>query len=153
MKNIDIYTEEFNIKHEQFIIGCDAIEEEGLWNKEEYGEMEAFYSADMTCIIIRLIASDGRISEKEVDYLNKNFGFDYDLATLTEVFESMSESLGSSFDEAFVRGAELLKTVNEKLALAYRELLALACDIIIASDGVVTSAELDELKRVKSLFA
>ena len=69
------------------------------------------------------------------------------------IFESMSESLGSSFDETFVRGVELLKTVNEKLALAYRELLALACDIIIASDGVVTSAELDELKRVKSLFA
>ena len=153
MKNIDIYTEEFNLKHEQFIIGCDAIEEAGLWDKEAYGEMEAFYSADMACIIIRLIAADGRITDKEVDYLNENFGFDYDLVTLIHAYESSKEVLGEAFDEFFVKGIELLESINAGMAKAYRALLSLACDIIIASHVVVTSAEIKELERVKSLFA
>lgn len=152
MKNIDVYSEEFKIKHEQFIIGCDSVEELGLWDKETYGEMDAFYSTDMACIIIRLIASDGRITEKEVDYLNKNFGFDYDISALKELCETSNDAINGSFDEIFENGVKLLCTVNEKLAKAYRELLVLICDIIIASDGVVTSAEIKELNRVRALF-
>ncbi len=152
MKNIDVYSEEFKIKHEQFIIGCDSVEEMGLWDKETYGEMEAFYSSDMACIIIRLIAADGRITQKEVEYLNTNFGFDYSLDALIEVYETSREAIGSSFDKFFENGVELLRSINEKLANAYRELLALACDIIIASDGIVTTAEISELNRVKALF-
>ncbi len=152
MKNIDIYSEEFKIKHEQFIIGCDSVEEMGLWDKERYGEMDAFYSSDMACIIIRLIASDGRVTEKEVEYLNTNFGFDYSLESLVEVYETSGDAIGGSFNEFFESGVNLLRTVNEKLANAYRELLALACDIIIASDGIVTTAEINELNRVRALF-
>lgn len=152
MKNIDVYSEEFKIKHEQFIIGCDSAEEMGLWDKESYGEMDAFYSSDMACIIIRLIASDGRVTEKEVEYLNTNFGFDYDLESLVEVYETSGDAIGGSFNEFFESGVNLLRTVNEKLANAYRELLALACDIIIASDGIVTTAEINELNRVRALF-
>ncbi len=152
MKNIDVYSEEFKIKHEQFIIGCDSVEEMGLWDKERYGEMDAFYSSDMACIIIRLIASDGRVTEKEVEYLNTNFGFDYSLESLVEVYETSGDAIGGSFNEFFESGVNLLRTVNEKLANAYRELLALACDIIIASDGIVTTAEINELNRVRALF-
>ncbi len=152
MKNIDIYSQEFKFKHEQFIIGCDAVEETGAWDKISYGEMDAFYSNDMACIIIRLIASDGRVTEKEVKYLNNNFGFDYDLQTLVQVYETSAEAIGDSFDNLFKSGIEILRAANEKLANAYRELLALACDIIIASDGVVTTAEIEELNRVKALF-
>lgn len=142
MKNIDVYTENFKIKHEQFLIGCDSIEESGLWDKEQYGEMDVFYSNDMASIIIRLIASDGRITEREVSYLNENFGLDYTLETLTEVYEHSKEAIGASFDEVFENGVALLRSINEKLADAYKELLALVCDIIIASDGIVTPAEI-----------
>ena len=152
MKNIDVYTETFKLRLEQFIIGCDSLEESGLWNIEEYGEMDVFYSSDMTCIILRLIASDGRITEREVEYLNKNFGFEYDLPSLVELYESSYDSIGKQFDVNFEKGVDILKEINEKLANEYRTLLALACDIIIASDGIVASAEIAELNRVKSLF-
>ena len=39
----DSYTERFTERWEKFIVGCDALEENGRWNKDEYGEMEAYY--------------------------------------------------------------------------------------------------------------
>jgi len=70
MKNVDMYIDSYKTKHEAFLIGCDSIEELGLWDKENLGEMDVFYSNDLTSIIIRLIATDGKITQKEVDYLN-----------------------------------------------------------------------------------
>ena len=46
-----------------------------------------------------------------------------------------------------------MRSVNEKLADAYRELLGLACDIIIESDGIVYPSETEEAMRLKKLFA
>ena len=77
MNRIDKLTEDFRYKYDRFFIGCDAAEEEGLWDKEENGEMDGFYQNDLVSVIIRLIAADGVISDKETEYLNKTFGFDY----------------------------------------------------------------------------
>ena len=64
MNNAARYIDSFKMKHEAFLVGCDAIEEMGLWNKEAYGEMDVFYSNDLVIVIIRLIATDGKISQK-----------------------------------------------------------------------------------------
>lgn len=151
MNNLDMYTESFKLKLEKFLLGCDAIEELELWDKEQYGEMDVFYQNDLVSIIIRLIVTDGVISGREVDYLNKNFGFSYSIAELRDVYQNCREEIGRSFDEAFVNGITLMRSINEKLADAYKELLGLICDIIIESDGVVTEAELAEVKRLKAL--
>ena len=44
-----------------------------------------------------------------------------------------------------------MRKINGKLADAYKELLYMICDIIINSDDVVSSAEIDEVKRLKEM--
>ena len=151
MKNIEAYTDSFKMKYEAFINGCDSIEEIDLWDKETLGEMDVFYTNDLTSIIIRLIAVDGNISQKEVDYLNKTFGFEYNLNELVEVYENCIDNIDESFDENFENGIFYMRKINGKLADAYKELLYMICDIIINSDDVVSSAEIDEVKRLKEM--
>ena len=151
MKNIENYAESFKIKYERFINGCDSIEEIELWDKETLGEMDVFYANDLTSVIIRLIAVDGNISQKEVDDLNKTFGFEYSLPELTEVYENCIDNIDHSFDENFENGITYMRKINGKLADAYKELLALVCEIIINSDNVVSQEEVDEVKRLMAM--
>ena len=148
MKN---YVDSFKMKYESFLTGCDSIEEMGLWDKEAYGEMDVFYSNDLASVIIRLIAVDGVIAQKEVDYLNTTFGFDYTLAQLQEVYNNCKEDIGHAFDETFENGIALMRKINAKLADAYKELLSLICTIIMEGDGTVVAAEIEEVRRLKAL--
>ena len=108
-----MYINCFKMKHESFLIECDTLEDLNLWNKEEHGK------------ILRLIAVDGDISEKETEYLNKNFGFEYTADELTDIYESCEEEISHSFDEQFENGITYIRSINEKLADAYKELLEL----------------------------
>jgi len=151
MKNIDIYIDDFKFKYDSFLIGCDSIEEMKLWDKKRLGEMDAFYSNDMAGIIIRLIAADGKITQREVDYLNETFSFEYTLDELTEIYDLCREDIGRSFDENFENGITYMRKINSKLADAYKELLSLICRIIIESDGIITESEAAEVKRLKEM--
>ena len=139
------------MKHESFLIGCDSIEEMGLWDKEALGEMDVFYSNDLTSVIIRLIATDGKITQKEVDFLNETFGFEYTLDELIDVYNSCKDDIGHAFDENFENGITYMRKINAKLADAYKELLSLICEIIIESDGVIAESEIAEVKRLKAM--
>lgn len=152
MKQLDYLIESFRLKYEQFFIGCDALEDTGSWNKEVYGEMEAFYQNDLVVFVLRLIAADGKITSEEADYLNRAFGFDYSVDELLEVYNSCREDFEGSFEEQAKSGYELMKRMSEKIAAAYLELLGLICDIIMESDGVVAPAELEEIRKIKALF-
>ncbi len=151
MENIEMYIDSFKMKHESFLIGCDSIEEMGLWDKEALGEMDVFYSNDLTSVIIRLIATDGKITQKEVDFLNETFDFEYTLDELIDVYNSCKDDIGHAFDENFENGITYMRKINAKLADAYKELLALICEIIIESDGVIAESEIAEVKRLKSM--
>ncbi len=151
MKNVDIYIDSFKMKHESFIIGCDSIEELGLWDKETLGEMDVFYSNDLTSVIIRLIAVDGKITQKEVDYLNETFDFAYTLDELIDVYNCCKDDIGHAFDESFENGITYMRKINAKLADTYKELLSLICEIIIESDGVIAGSEVAEVKRLRAL--
>ena len=151
MKNVEMYIDSFKMKHESFLIGCDSIEEMGLWDKEALGEMDVFYSNDLTSVIIRLIASDGKITQKEVDFLNETFDFEYTLDELIDVYNSCKDDIGHAFDENFENGITYMRKINAKLADAYKELLSLICEIIIASDGVIVESEIAEVKRLKEM--
>ena len=145
------YVDSFKMKYESFLTGCDSIEEMGLWDKEAHGEMDVFYSNDLASVIIRLIAVDGVIAQKEVDYLNSTFGFGYTLAQLQEVYDNCKEDIGHAFDETFENGITLMRKINAKLADAYKELLGLICTIIMEGDGTVAAAEIEEVRRLKAL--
>lgn len=151
MKNVEMYIDSFKMKHESFLIGCDSIEEMGLWNKEALGEMDVFYSNDLTSVIIRLIATDGKITQKEVDFLNETFDFEYTLDELIDVYNSCKDDIGHAFDENFENGITYMRKINAKLADAYKELLSLICEIIIESDGVIAESEIAEVKRLKEM--
>ena len=60
----------FKGKYERFLTGCDAIELEGGWDRETYGEMETFYTGDLVSVMLRLIVTDGSVSQREADVLN-----------------------------------------------------------------------------------
>ena len=151
MKNVEMYIDSFKMKHESFLIGCDSIEEMGLWDKEALGEMDVFYSNDLTSVIIRLIATDGKITQKEVDFLNETFDFEYTLDELIDVYNSCKDDIGYAFDENFENGITYMRKINAKLADAYKELLSLICEIIIESDGVIAESEIAEVKRLKAM--
>ena len=141
MKRIDALTEEFKAKYERFLIGCDALEELGEWDRDEYGEMDVFFENDLMTVILRLIVADGVIHQKEAEYLNRTFGFSYTLTELKELYEACREVIGRPLDENFSEGAKLMRSLNEKLADAYRELLGLICDIAMESDSGISPAE------------
>ena len=51
MEQLKNYSESFKFKFEKFLTGCDSIEEMGLWNLDENGEMDAYYhvSKNLLC--------------------------------------------------------------------------------------------------------
>lgn len=151
MDKLTIATESFKLKYEEFRNGCDSLEDLDKWDKQSLGEMDVFYANDLASVVIRLIAVDGKITSREVDYLNRNFDFHYTLDELKEVYNSCQDDIGRAFDESFFNGTSMLRKINNKLADAYKELLALICEIIIESDGVITKEEAEEVKRLKSL--
>lgn len=152
MENSDNLTKAFRILYERFLFGCDAIEESGAWDKKAFGGMGVFYETDLIGLILKLIVADGTISEKEVEYLNRNFGLDYTVERLAEVYESCRETINGSFDEQFKNGIARMKGINGKLAAAYAELVGIVCDIVIAGDGVVSPEERAEVQRIKALL-
>lgn len=151
MDELKKYSEGFKLKFEKFLTGCDAIEEMGLWNLDENGEMDVFYSADLTSIIIRLIAADGNVSQREVDYLNDIFGFDYTVEELGLIYRDCGDAIENIFNQGAKNGLNLMRSINEKLAAAYRELIATVCDIVIKSDGVIDNAEVELAEKIKAL--
>ena len=151
MENVDVLTERFKLEYDRFLIGCDALEEEGLWDMDALGEMEACYQNDLVGVILRLIASDGEISARETEYLNKTFGFEYAPEELEALCQSCLDAFDGAFDEQARAGYRLMQSKNEKLADAYRELLELVCDILKESDGVAPE-ELEELDRTKRVI-
>ena len=151
MSKLAEYSESFKLKYEKFLIGCDSLEEMGLWDKEAFGEMDAFYSTDLVSVIIRLIAADGAISQAEVAYINDIFGFTYTVEELKNLYDECGEAIESLYEEGMASGLSVMKEINERLAAAYQELLSLICDIVMESDGVIAAPELEMARKLKAL--
>lgn len=148
MEEIKWYAESFRMKLDAFRTGCDAIELQNLWDKARLGEMEVFYESELVAVLLRLIASDGRITQREADVFNDSFGFCYSLPALEEICDSCTINLAQAFDEDLENGVYYLRGIQERLADAYKELLALGCKILIKSDGIVAREELAEVQRL-----
>lgn len=151
MDRLNALSESFKTKFERFLIGCDSIEELDRWDKEANGEMDVYYSNDIVSVIIRLIAADGSFSEKETDYLNEFFGFDYTAEELKSTYEDCSDEIENLFDEELGSGIATMREINSNLADAYKELLLTVCDIIIESDGVIDGAEVELAQQLKNI--
>lgn len=147
---LETLTAEFKIKYEKFQIGCDALEELELWDKEKLGEMDVYYQNELVSIILKLIVADGSIGKREAEFFDKNFGFECSVEDLQEIYNQCHEMIDNYFDENFANGISKMRSMNPRLADYYKELLLLICDIIINSDGVVSEQEKKEIDRIKS---
>ena len=138
------------LKFEKFLNGCDSIEEIDQWDKEEYGEMDVFFTADLVSVIVKLIISDGEVTQEEVDYLNNLMGFDYGIEEVSDIYEDCGDAIDVFFDDELESGIDMLRKINVKLADAYADLLVTACDIIAESDGLVMGEEIELARKVRA---
>lgn len=137
---------DFKFTWERFINGFDAIEEAGGWNKEEYGEMEVYCENILISVIMHFIAVDGKVTQTEVDTLNKLFDFDFSFEYVQDLCYTMDDEL-DDYVETPNQLIEVIAQANEKIAKDFKILLVDACNAIIESDDVSIS-ENDELKEL-----
>lgn len=149
MKNLKILTESFKIKYDSFIIGCDCVELDDKWDKEANGEMDVYYENELVSVILSLIITDNKISDEEVRYLNENFRFSYTVDELKDVYLNCGDEIRNYFDNSFKAGYAVLQSINTKLAVAYKELFELICEIIVESDGTVSDEEKQMISALK----
>ena len=142
MEKIRNLAEGFKLKYEKFIHGCDSAEEMQKWNKEENGEMEAYFSNELVSVATVLIAADGRFSCCEIEFLNELFDFDYTSEELSKVYDDYCENIEEIFDDGVENVISILSGINMNLATSYKNLLATLCEIIIKSDEIVENAEI-----------
>lgn len=152
MKNLESMAYEFRFKFEKFMLGCESAQEIEHWNIERFGEMDAFYSNELTILVLKLVVSDGQVSHKEVEFINNLFGFDYSVEKLVELCSLSHEEVSYYVDEELDNGMALLQRINKKLASFYRDLMLLLCEIIIACDGDINVAELTEAKKLRAIL-
>ena len=148
MTRLDALSDGFKLKYEKFLISCDMQENLDAWDKNEYGEMDVFFQNHLVVFILRLVVADGIISEKEVEYINKTFGFNYSKEALAEAYADCKEVLGGEYDVQLKRDLAELKSINENLALRYVDLVESICNIIIQSDGVIDQREMGEARKI-----
>lgn len=151
MAEIDELSTQFQQKFDQFLLDCNVMEQDGRWDTEELGEVEAFYTNDLMSVILRLIASDGTFTEKEVAYFDRDFGFQYTPDELSAIYESCSKDIENAFRSNFEDGLARLRELDPSLAASYGELVNLICKIISESDGVVASDELEEINALAQM--
>ncbi len=141
MNYLDRLTDSFKTKYERFLIGCDSVEMDDVWDKSEYGEMDVYYENELITEILSVIVSDGVIGNTEVSFINRNFGFSCTEEDLRALYKNCGDEIDAYFESHFKAGYALLRRMNEKLAAAYAELFELIKEIITESDGVVNEAE------------
>lgn len=146
--------EQFQTKVEAFLEACESLQERGLWEEEEYGNVQAYYVNDLVCIIARIIAADGEITERETEFLGEVFGFDYTVEELEEVYEICIDSIKDMFETGVNEAYQLLKDMDMDLADSYKELILLAGQVAMDSDDMIMSsaAEKEELRKLCELL-
>ena len=146
--DIERSSERFRLKYEQFVRACEAAEAEGRWDTAERGGMEGCYFNIILGVLLHLIITDGNVAEREVESLNRNFGFDYTVESLLELYYSVGEEIEENYLANAEEGLSLLAGIDSALADDFRSLLALICEILAESDEGISEPELAALRKV-----
>lgn len=146
--DIDRHSEEFRLNWERFVHACDAAEAEGRWDTDGLGEMEGYYFNTVLGVILHLIITDGNVAEREVEALNRNFGFDYTVESLLELYYSVGEQIEGNYLDNAKEALALLNRIDPAMADDFRDLLDLICTIVAESDEGVSETELDEFRKL-----
>ena len=153
METLKESVDAFNSLYEAFVEECDALENEGKWNVEHYGDMETWFYNDFLCAIIHMIAADGQIKQPEIDYLNEllgntSLGFTYTYPELRTLMAEQKERIDALFENEISKEYKLLQAMDEQAANDYLDLMVLLCGIISKSDGDIDDAERAEAENL-----
>ena len=145
------YMDGFGLCYERFLVACDALEETGAWPVAKLGEMEAWLANDMSCIIMSLITSDGRINRRELDCLNEAMGVDYSAEELESFYANSGGQIDSFLETALPDDIRVLEQLNPVLASEFRQMLSMIAKLVIESDDEVVFKEKETAKKLLSL--
>lgn len=147
--------EEFQKNVETFLEACEGLQEKGLWDEMEYGNVQAYYVNDLVCIITKIIAADGEITECETQFLGEVFGFDYTVEELQEVYEICAEGIEEFFETGVNEAYQLLQDKDSDLAKSYKELLLEAGKVAMDSDNMImaSAVEKEAVQRLQEILA
>lgn len=127
----------FVVRKELFFIGCESVDEQGLWDQETRGDMRLYFENALVSAILRIMASDERFSKSETGFLADTFEIRYTAEELMELYQSIDfEESAEQFVRKLAADAELLRGKAEGLEEAFRELVILVCRIIGQMDGI-----------------
>ena len=145
MNKFNEYVNGYKLKLEKLIICCDGLEEDNSWNLEEFGEMDSYLVNELMSVVLPLIAVDGKISEREVEYVNRIFGTEYSLPDLRVICMDVEDVDYKEIDERIRETSELLKVINKELEESYRDMYVALCELIEVSDLNLSVEEEDFL--------
>ena len=113
--------------------------------------MEAWLANDMSCIIMSLITSDGRINRRELDCLNEAMGVDYSAEELESFYANSGGQIDSFLETALPDDIRVLEQLNPVLASEFRQMLSMIAKLVIESDDEVVFKEKETAKKLLSL--
>ena len=143
--------------YEQFVDECNAFEEEGIWNVDEYGEMESWIANDILCAVIRLVAADGKFTKEEVDFINDAFGdtslgLNYSIEELKGVYNNCLDKIDNLYEESIPETVKMLSAINNDIVEEYRKLLMQICAIVADCDDKIAEGEKKEVMRLMEVL-
>lgn len=138
----------FKLYYEKFLIACDAQEESLAWPVEELGELDAWLSNEMSCLMLRLIAADGVFRPEEAARLNEALGFGYTAGEMEALYADCGERIDGFLEEGLPESLRLLARLNPLLEADYREMLRLLARLVIESDEEISPAELAAAEKL-----
>lgn len=148
MNKLDTYIDGYRLKLEKLIICCDGLEED-VWDIEEYGEMDSYLINELMSVVLPLVAVDGRVTDGEVEYINRIFGTEYSLPELNVICMDVEGISYDEIDERIRETSTLLKRISTELEESYRDMYVALCELLEVSDYELGNAEEDFLAALK----
>lgn len=145
--------EGFKLSYEKFLNACDAMEEQGRWPVDEQGEMEAWFTNDMFCLIAALSAADGVMHADEALYLNNALDLQYSREELASLYEDLGPQIETFLEKGLPESLAMLEQIDGALAAEYRMILTAIAKFVIESDGIILKSEIDAAEKLLSFLA
>lgn len=148
-ETLDMLTRQFRERYDGMADLCAAAENDGRWDSDRDGSMEGFAFAALSGAILSLIVSDGNVGERETEYLNGAFGFDYTVDDLLGLFRFSASDLRDNAAQNVTETVRALDESDPAVGAEFRALLKLACRIISESDDGVAEKERVLISRLE----
>lgn len=138
--------DEYKQRLESFLSDCDAVGKSGAWDRDEYGDMDTYYTGELVGLCARMIAGDEAIEEDDCEFMTRAFGFEYSPEEVDELYASCR--FWDADTEVELRDSiRELTAISPMLSDDYRKLVSLSAEILLES-GRKSEEELNLVKQI-----